>query len=80
MAVMNVPGGWGSCEACDHCPKKADPSITDHSCCGRCLQGREHLREAQSSYSGAGTFFHTYWEALLFPGVCATCGEPKDSH
>jgi len=68
--------------ACSHmgCSKKALESITDHDCCGLGDHGWNHRLEAQASYDGPGAFFHGYWEAALYPGVCATCGEAQDSH
>ena len=81
MSFVNVPNGM-SYLGCEHsgCSKKVNPSITDHDCCGRCSQGRAHLQDAANSYSGPGTFFHGYWETLLQPGACATCGEPRAAH
>jgi hypothetical protein len=67
---------------CGHigCSKKANRIIVDHDCCGRCNQGRLHLNEAMVNYDGPGAFAHKYWEALLSPGVCATCGVAPGSH
>jgi hypothetical protein len=77
--IMNVPNG-ASYVPCNHCQKKANPAIPDHDCCGRCTSGRQHLRAAINSYEGPGGFYHRYWEALMKPGVCATCGLPRDAH
>ena len=86
MADANRLSRWtnhaGGYLVCSHsgCSKKADPSITDHDCCGRCSQGRDCRRTAQINYSGPGSFFHTYSEAILFPGTCSTCGESAEAH
>jgi hypothetical protein len=38
------------------------------------------MTAAQHDYSGPGSFAHTYFEALLRPGICDTCGEPPEAH
>jgi hypothetical protein len=75
----NHAGGY---YVCSHmgCSKKANSTITDHDCCGRCSQGRDCLRAALDNYDGPGYFAHTYFETLLRPGVCDTCGEPPEAH
>lgn len=75
----NHAGGY---TVCSHvgCSKKVNPTISSHDCCGRCSAGRSCLGEAQGSYSGPGSFAHDYWETLLSPGACATCGEPQTAH
>jgi hypothetical protein len=79
-------GSWtnhaGGYFVCSHmgCSKKVNSTITDHDCCGRCSQGRDCLTAAQHDYDGPGSFAHTYFEALLRPGVCDTCGEPPEAH
>ncbi|MDH6238211.1 hypothetical protein H4V99_002956 [Cryobacterium sp. CG_9.6] len=73
----NHAGGYNVCSH-SPCIKRADWQISDHDCCGRCGQGRLHLKEAMNSYSGPGAFPHKYWESL--PGACATCGLVKDVH
>jgi hypothetical protein len=67
---------------CSHtpCQKKASSTITDHDCCGRCNAGRAHLQESMANYAGPGDFAHDYWEAALYPGVCATCGLDREAH
>ena len=75
----NHAGGYFVCSHLG-CSKKVDPAITDHDCCGRCRQGRDCSRDAQANYAGPGSFYHTYWEQLLRPGACATCGEPPEVH
>ena len=79
--VWNVPGA-GSYVGCSHsgCKKKASDSITDHDCCGKCSSSRGHLQAALASYSGPGTFRHDYWETLMQPGTCGTCGEARQAH
>ena len=47
---------------------------------GRCTRGRDCQNAAAASDDGPGTFFHMYREAVLQPGVCATCGEPREAH
>lgn len=75
----NHAGGY---YVCSHsgCHKKINESITDHDCCGRCWQGRDCLQTARATYDGPGSFYHRYWESVLSPGVCNTCGEPSDAH
>jgi hypothetical protein len=73
----NHAGGY---YVCSHCSKKVNPTITGHDCCGRCSRGRGCLRAAQRDYDGPGSFAHTYFEALLRPGVCTVCGEPPEAH
>lgn len=75
----NNAGGYFVCRH-SGCSKKVNPTITDHHCCGRCDQGRDHLTAALNNYAGPGSFPHTYWEALLRPGVCATCSELPEAH
>ncbi|WDT54091.1 hypothetical protein [Streptomyces sp. G7(2002)] len=67
---------------CRHtpCSKKADWTIPGHDCCGRCTPGRTCRREAQRDYAGPGSFAHKFWDTLMHPGVCATCGEPPEVH
>jgi hypothetical protein len=75
----NHAGGY---YVCSHtgCSKKVNPTITGHDCCGRCQRGRNCLSAAQRHYDGPGSFAHTYFEGLLFPGVCTVCGEPHEAH
>jgi hypothetical protein len=75
----NHAGGY---YVCTHmgCSKKADWTIPDHDCCGRCRPGRDCHRAAQQNYAGPGTFAHRYGEALLRPGRCDTCGELPEAH
>ncbi len=75
----NHAGGY---LVCSHtgCSKKADPTITDHDCCGRCRIGRNCLQDAMNNYDGPGSFAHRYIETLLNPGVCSICSEPPEVH
>lgn len=69
---------------CSHgaCIKKMRPSITGHDCCGRCETSRirDCSEAAARSYDGPGSFPHDYFEGLLLPGSCVTCGEPPEGH
>jgi hypothetical protein len=68
---------------CSHmgCSKKANSTVKDHDCCGRCRRGSDCLSDAINNYDGPGSFAHTYWEPLIHPrGVCGTCGEPPEAH
>ncbi|MFI0936864.1 hypothetical protein ACH4RG_34825 [Streptomyces sp. NPDC021019] len=67
---------------CRHhaCSKKVNWTIPGHDCCGRCTPGRNCLKEAQRDYAGPGTFAHKFWDTLMYPDVCATCGEPPEVH
>jgi hypothetical protein len=75
----NHAGGY---YVCSHsgCQKKVKPAITNHDCCGRCWPGRKCMEAAQRDYDGPGYSWHTYCEALLYPGECAICGEPPEAH
>jgi hypothetical protein len=75
----NHAGGYFVCSHMG-CSKKANSTVTDHDCCGRCRRGRDCLSDAINNYDGPGSFAHTYWEAILRPGVCATCDEPPEAH
>lgn len=79
--VTNHIGGY---VLCSHgpCTKKMRPSITGHDCCGRCRtsRSRDCSEVARRDYDGPGGFAHDYFEGLLFPGVCVTCGEPPEGH
>lgn len=79
MPWTNHAGGYFGCSHAN-CAKKANPTVTDHDCCGRCRRGRDCLRAAQRDYKGPGAFSHSYFETLLRPGVCDTCGEPLGAH
>jgi hypothetical protein len=72
----------GGYYVCSHsgCSKKANPTITDHDCCGRCSIGLNCLQDAMKTYDGPGSFAHHYIETLLNPGVCDICGEPPEVH
>ncbi|MFD7855178.1 hypothetical protein ACFV6B_12955 [Streptomyces microflavus] len=67
---------------CRHyvCSKKVNWTIPGHDCCGRCTPGRNCLKEAQLNYAGPGTFAHKFWDTLMQPDVCVTCGEPPEVH
>ncbi|MBT2896411.1 hypothetical protein [Streptomyces sp. McG3] len=67
---------------CRHhaCSKKVDWTITRHDCCGRCTPGRNCLKEAQRDYAGPGNFAHRFWDTLMHPDACATCGEQPEAH
>lgn len=75
----NHDGGY---IVCSHvgCSRKASSTIVDHDCCGRCSAGSSCLVDAQGSYAGPGGFAHDYWETVLSPGECATCGESRAAH
>jgi hypothetical protein len=75
----NHAGGYFVCSHMG-CQKKADWTIPDHDCCGRCTQGRGCRRAAQENYPGPGSFAHRYFEVLLRPGVCDVCGELPEAH
>ena len=77
----NHAGGYFTCSH-RGCAKKVTPYITGHDCCGRCRQARwdDCTGAAQRDYSGPGSFAHNYFEALLYPGICATCSEPPEAH
>ena len=77
--LTNHAGGY---YVCSHggCSKKVKEMITDHDCCGRCSQGRDCLQTAMATYDGPGTFYHQYWEKVLDPGACGTCGEIRAAH
>ncbi|MFD3729447.1 hypothetical protein [Streptomyces sp. NPDC058671] len=77
----NHAGGYWRCRHMG-CSKKADPTVMDHECCGRCSPGRNCLRAAQLNYDGPGGFAHNYQEGFLEPGICTvgTCGEPSEAH
>lgn len=72
----------GGHHKCGHtgCSKKVNAVITAHDCCGRCSAGRPHLNDAISNYEGPGSFAHRYAEAILRPGVCASCGLAPGVH
>ncbi|WP_051900881.1 hypothetical protein [Streptomyces aureus] len=76
----NHAGGY---YVCSHtgCSKKINHIyMTDHDCCGRCSRGRDCMKAAASEYDGPGGFPHTYFEGLLYPGVCTVCGEGPEGH
>lgn len=77
-------GAWSSAGyyVCSHgaCSKKADPFVTDHQCCSRCLPARRCREEAARAYTGPGDWAHDYFETLMYPGVCDTCDEPPEAH
>ncbi|MFJ5712760.1 hypothetical protein [Streptomyces sp. NPDC093105] len=76
----NAGGYW----VCAHygCSKKANPTVMEHECCGRCSPGRRCLNAAQLSYDGPGSFAHNYQEGFLAPGICTvgTCGQSSEAH
>lgn len=67
---------------CTHpgCHKKANSTVLDHDCCGRCHIGRQCLSRAINNYPGPGSFHHDYWETALQPGSFGTCGEDRSAH
>jgi len=75
----NHAGGYYECSH-QGCRKKVNPTIFGHDCCGRCWRGRDCRSAAQRDYDGPGGFAHTYFEGILFPGVCTVCGEPPEAH
>ncbi|MFJ3709994.1 hypothetical protein [Streptomyces sp. NPDC090053] len=77
----NASGGYYQCTH-GACSKKMDPRITTHDCCGRCRYSsyQDCWAISHRAYDGPGNFAHDYFETLLFPGVCATCEEPRKGH
>lgn len=77
--LTNNAGGY---YVCGHlgCTKKANWTISDHDCCGRCSQGRSCRSDAAENYDGPGSFAHRYFETIMAPGVCDVCGESPEDH
>ncbi|MDV5142880.1 hypothetical protein R1T08_00695 [Streptomyces sp. SBC-4] len=75
----NHAGGYCLC-AHFGCSKKANPTVMDHECCGRCSPGRNCLNAAQLNYDGPGLVAHDYSEGFLEPGICTFCKEPSEAH
>lgn len=75
----NSAGGYWVCSHTG-CSKKADESITDHDCCGRCRAGHDCWLASLRSYDGPGSFAHAYFEVPLRPGICDVCGELPEAH